>query len=304
MEIPLASPLVGQSQRLDGANNYFGQMLPPVSCKPLLKWPGGKRWLASLLAPTLCRELKGRYIEPFVGGGAMFIAIKPRRALLSDSNRGLISTLRVIRVSHEQVFAIVSRFSNTKSCYLKVRASNPKTRVGNAARFLYLNRTCWGGIQRFNRQGRFNVPFGNSGRIVCRCNQVHEFARLLTHARLEYGDFESRIDSAMKGDVVYADPPYTTIGANNGFIRYNEHLFSWSDQKRLADSANRARQRGVFVVVSGLWHPELLALYKGWWAIRLKRFVCVSRTSSGRRPVFEAVLFSKKPTTLPNCRLL
>jgi len=275
-----------------------------VVSKPLLKWPGGKRWLASLLAPTLRRELTGRYIEPFVGGGAMFVALQPRRALLCDSNRELISTLRVIRASHEQVFAAVRRFSNTKTCYLKVRASNPKTRVGNAARFLYLNRTCWGGIQRFNRQGRFNVPFGNSGRTVCRSSHVGDFARLLTHARLESGDFERRIDRAMSGDVVYADPPYTTIGANNGFIRYNEHLFSWADQKRLADSANRARQRGAFVVVSGLWHPELLALYKGWWAIRLKRFVCVSRTASGRGTVFEAVLLSKEPTALPNCRLL
>ena len=139
------------------------------------------------------------------------------------------------------------------------------------------------------------MPFGNSGRPICQREQILEFAKLLRSADLQVGDFESRINLAANGDVVYADPPYTTLGANNGFIRYNEHLFSWTDQKRLADAAKRARARGVFVAVSGLWHSGILMLYEGWWASKFTRMVCVSREANARKEVSEVLLFSRKP---------
>ena len=251
--------------------------------------------MAPLLVPVLRRELKRLYIEPFFGGGAAFAALKPKRALLSDVNEDLIRALRTIRTDHNQVSRAVHRFSNTEECYYEVRRSRPRTKIGHAARFLYLNRTSWGGIQRFNQEGIFNVPFGNSGRVICRKANLLEFARLLRTARLECGDFEDRVTRAGPGDVVYADPPYTTIGENNGFLRYNEHLFSWSDQQRLARSARAAAHRGAFIVVSGLWHSQIRMLYQGWWAAKLKRKVCVSREVNARRQISEAVLFSRKP---------
>src|SRR5437762_3129450 len=129
-----------------------------IPTKPLLKWPGGKRWLSPLLVPVLRRELKRLYIEPFFGGGAAFAALKPKRALLSDINEDLIRALKTIRTDHNRVARAVHRFSNTEECYYEVRRSQPRTKIGDAARFLYLNRTSWGGIQRFNQEGIFNVP--------------------------------------------------------------------------------------------------------------------------------------------------
>jgi DNA adenine methylase len=248
--------------------------------------------------------LKGYYFEPFVGGASMFVALQPDRAILSDANQYLICSLRAIRSSPAKIAAAISRLKNTRECYDRIRGGQPATAIAAGARFLYLNRTCWGGIQRFNRQGVFNVPFGNSGRPICRRDQIFEFAELLRAADLQVGDFETRINSAMEGDVVYADPPYTTLGANNGFVRYNEHLFSWADQQRLATAAKRARARGAFVAVSALWHSEILMLYRGWWAVKFKRIVCVSREAYARREVSEAVLFSRKPKSSAGFRLV
>jgi DNA adenine methylase len=267
--------------------------------EPLLKWPGGKRWLAAPLKVVCDAELSGTYIEPFLGGAAMFVELQPRAAILSDINRALIETLRTIRDAGEIVLTAVWRLSNTRDCYVRVRASNPRDPVGAAARFVYLNRTCWGGVYRLNRRGQFNVPFGGSGRVICRRKHFLEFSKLFQNARLECSDFESQMAGARHGDLIYADPPYTTLGENNGFLRYNEGLFSWSDQQRLACAARSAANRGAFVAVSGLWHAGLFTLYRGWWVCKVSRSVCVSRRIASRRRVSEAIFFSRHPKQLP-----
>src|ERR1051325_193346 len=267
--------------------------------EPLLKWPGGKRWRAGQLSVVCRAELTGTYIEPFLGGAAVFVELQPRAAILSDINRPLIETLRTIRDAGELVLAAIWRFSNTRDCYVRVRASNPRDPVGAAARFIYLNRTCWGGVYRLNRRGQFNVPFGGSGRVICRRKALLEFSELFQRARLKCSDFESRMARARHGDVIYADPPYTTLGENNGFLRYNERLFSWPDQQRLACVARSAAKRGAFVAVSGLWHTGLLSLYRGWWVCKVNRPVCVSRRIESRRRVSEAIFFSRRPKQVP-----
>ncbi len=148
-----------------------GQLAPGLladSVRPFLKWPGGKRWLAPWLAEIIRPELGGSYYEPFLGGGAVFLQLSPATAVLSDLNEDLITTLDTIRNYPERVVHAAWRFTNTKTCYERVRKMGPRTDIGAAARFLYLNRTCWGGIYRLNRKGEFNTPFGNSGRAICR----------------------------------------------------------------------------------------------------------------------------------------
>ena len=271
--------------------------------EPVLKWPGGKRWLAPALAPCLAAQLSGTYFEPFVGAAAVFAKLQPKKAVLSDINAALITTLLAMRNEPELLRQRVWRWSNSRDCYEHVRRSRPHSNVGRAARFLFLNRTCWGGLYRSNRLGEFNVPFGNSQRVICRWEYLRSFSKALCAAELKTADFEEQIAVTTKGDVVYADPPYTTKGMNNGFIRYNEKLFSWEDQVRLAEVCKRAAQRGVFVVVSGLWHEVLLDLYRGWWAAPLQRSVCVSRSPDARRPTIEAIVFSRKPSNFPHGNL-
>jgi DNA adenine methylase len=128
-------------------------------------------------------------------------------------------------------------------------------------------------------------------------------ARAFRQRSLEVSDFEPILDTAESGDVIYADPPYTTKGENNGFVRYNEKLFAWADQMRLARSAKRAARRGAFVCVSGLWHEDLLALYPRWWALKLPRKSLVSRVAEARRDISEVALFSHKPAVPPSYAL-
>lgn len=267
----------------------------PKRISPFLKWPGGKRWLAPLLSELISAETSGRYFEPFLGAGAVFLQLQPKRAILSDTNEELVHFLGTIGNSAEAVVRLVQTWENTAECYAKVRSSNPRSNVRRAARFLFLNRTCWGGIYRTNRRGEFNVPFGNSGRPICSLEEVVKAAAIYKRARLVVDDFEAVITDARGGDAVYADPPYTVKGENNGFIRYNEKLFSWHDQERLSLACRSAKRRGAFVCVSGLNHVDLLSLYPGWWAMKMPRYSTVGRDPVSRKKVSEVVIFSRKP---------
>jgi len=262
---------------------------------PILKWPGGKRWLAPALAPVLQEELSRRYFEPFLGAGAVFLSLRPTRATLSDCSESLIQFTRTIRRDPDAVVNAAQRLSNAEECFYQVRQRRARTAITKAARFLYLNKTCWAGLFRLNRNGDFNVPFGGSGRRICCAKQVVVAAKAFRRARLMTADFEDAMSCAIHGDVIYADPPYTTKGENNGFVRYNEELFSWADQSRLALAAKSARRRGAFVALSGLYHPDILDLYPGWWALKIGRSSLVSRDARHRGKVHEVLLFSRKP---------
>ena len=260
-----------------------------------MKWPGGKRWLAPHLVAAIRAELNGRYIEPFLGGGAVFFALQPRSAILSDLNPELIELYDWVKQDPDRLVASVWRFSNTAECFYKTRASRPRTSLGRAARMLYLSRTSFGGIYRLNKSGEFNVPFGASGRVVCRRATVRAASSTLHGAELLCADFEPVMERAGEGDVVYIDPPYARSADCRGFRRYNERTFDWIDQERLALGAQRAADRGAFVVASVPWHEDILRLYAGFWALKVDRHSRISRSLEGRRRVAEAVLLGRLP---------
>jgi DNA adenine methylase len=265
-----------------------------IVVKPLLKWPGGKRWVAPFLARVLRPRLTGFYYEPFLGGGAVFLELKPERAVLSDINQELMHFVTTLRLDAERLVTAVWRYSNTAECYYSVRRARPRTAVGAAARFLYLNKTCWGGVYRLNTNGSFNTPFGDSHRVICRRKEAFEAAKAFSAARLECTDFENAVRLASVGDVVYCDPPYSFEGSN-GFIRYNERLFSKDDHQRLAKCSREASDRGASVAVSALDDEDCVELYPGWWRVDVSRSSRVSRKSSGRRVVNEVILLSWRP---------
>lgn len=261
--------------------------------QPFLKWPGGKRWLAPRLGPILRAHALNRYVEPFLGSGAMYLGVRPQKAILGDINEELISALAVIAADPERVVSAVWRFTNTADCYYRVRQSRPRTEVGAAAKFLYLNRTAWGGVYRLNQKGDFNTPFGNSGRVICRLRAVVEAAHLFASAELRAGDFEQLMDAAGPGDVVYADPPYVSpTSGHDNFKRYSERAFSWIDQERLAFSATSAYERGACVAVSGRAEFGVEELYPDWQVVSLTRSSRVSRAPHGRRVFPELLLLS------------
>jgi DNA adenine methylase len=223
----------------------------------------------------------------------MYLAMQPERAKLSDVNEELIETLEVIATAADDVVSAVWRYSNTAECFYRVRASVPRTEVGRAARFLYLNRTAWGGIYRLNRFGQFNAPFGNSGRVICRRSSVVEAAAVFERAELESTEFEVAFARAEIGDVVYADPPYAgPSSGHESFMRYTPGRFRWLDQVRLAEVAKDAADRGVVVAVSGRADFDVESLYPGWIAMHLPRNCRVSRSVNARATFNEVVLIS------------
>ncbi len=232
--------------------------------KPFLKWPGGKRWLTRYMASILgCRRYR-RYFEPFLGGGAVFFALQPEVATLSDVNADLISTYTQVKRHPHELIRRLRQLPVDQATYSRFREEEPTNRMDRAVRFLYLNRTSFGGIYRLNRKGGFNVPFGGGERTpapLWEDGLLLGASRSLTSAEICAGDFEDVLTGASRGDLVYCDPTYTVAHNNNGFVRYNERNFSWADQRRLAALCRRLVKRGATVVVSNAANDEILDLY-------------------------------------------
>jgi DNA adenine methylase len=236
-----------------------------VAAEPFLKWAGGKRLLLPALLPKLPRSgAAARYYEPFLGGGAIFFATEPQSAHLSDMNSELIHTYCAVRDCPEDVIDQLSRLRNGPEEFYKIRSWRPRTRARRAARFIYLNKTCFNGLYRENLAGEFNVPYGRHRyeTVVCNVEQIQDASRALQGATLRTSDFAAAVSSAKSGDIVYFDPPYITGHRNNGFVEYNAKVFSWSDQHRLRRTAERLVTRGVHVAISNGDHPSIRHLYE------------------------------------------
>ncbi|PYK39401.1 MAG: DNA methyltransferase [Verrucomicrobia bacterium] len=268
--------------------------------EPFLKWPGGKRWLVSRYSDLFPQKFE-RYIEPFLGSGAVFFYLNPQNAILADTNRELIATYRAVRDRPDVVSRWLSRYDrrHSKKFYYGVRAEFPRSAFGRAARFIYLNRVCFNGIYRVNLRGEFNVPLGSKERVKFSRGYLVNVAARLRRANFRTSDFESVIAEATKGDFLYVDPPYTVTHNNNGFLKYNDVLFSWEDQRRLATAVAKAARRGAFVFVSNAYHWSVRELYQPLGnSRRLARYSILSADSDGRRSTREAAFFNyslKKP---------
>ncbi|NBB17372.1 Dam family site-specific DNA-(adenine-N6)-methyltransferase [Caulobacter sp. SLTY] len=230
---------------------------------PFLKWAGGKRWL-SPYAHALAPAEFGRYFEPFLGAGAFFGALEPPAAMLSDCNAELINCFVTMRDQPDHLYSIMQRHQENHSdeYYYLIRSVSYLSALEKAGRFLYLNRTCFNGIYRVNQQGKFNVPRGTKSSVLFAHDDFSKASRLLASARIEVCDFESTISAAGEGDFVFCDPPYTVSHNNNGFVRYNEKMFSWSDQIRLRDCLKAANERGVRFLVTNAAHYSIRDIYQ------------------------------------------
>jgi len=260
--------------------------------EPFLKWPGGKRWLVPrLLELTADIEFK-RYLEPFAGGAALFFALQPRCAILSDINADLINTYRQVKHHAAEIIRRLMRISVDQETYYGIRAEEPKAGIDRAVRFMYLNRTAFGGIYRLNRQGRFNVPFGGGQRspsVLWERDLLRRAARVLRCSELIADDFQLVLREAGRGDLVYCDPTYTVSHSDNGFIRYNESNFRWEDQKRLAEVCRELQARGATVLVSNASHPAVRSVFNTREIHVFSRLSTVCPRSASRRTVQEHV---------------
>jgi DNA adenine methylase len=260
---------------------------------PFLRWPGGKRWIAKLIADVVQARLRNVYFEPFLGGAAVFFFLRPGKAVLSDLNLELINTYKIVRAQPREVVEALRRLQVSSASYYHVRSHLPSNSLRRAARFLYLNRTAFSGMYRVNKKGDFNVPYGGGDRtpeLLLHTTLIKDASAALRKAKLKNCDFEDAIDSARGGDVVYCDPTYTVTHDQNGFIRYNECNFSWADQERLAKAARRARRRGAAVIVSNAHHKEIKKIYSNAKFQVLTRQSTLSADPDKRRAVHEYLI--------------
>lgn len=257
--------------------------------QPLIKWPGGKRWLVPEIAahaPPLYR----RYIEPFAGGAAIFFGLKPDQAILSDINADLMEFYSVVARQPEELISRINALKNTETAYYRIRELVPTCELDRAARFLYLTRLSFNGIYRVNLKGEFNVPYGQKSWMApCDPDHVRRCAEVLARATLLTADFRDVLRQAESGDFVYVDPPYTVAHNNNGFLKYNERIFSWNDQCDLAEAARSAAARGAMVIISNADHFDLRKLYSDFDQVTVRRFSSVSAESRGRKHVNECI---------------
>ncbi|WP_227458722.1 DNA adenine methylase [Cupriavidus pauculus] len=259
---------------------------------PFLKWAGGKRWLAKELK-ELIGDTRGRYFEPFAGGAAVFFALRPQEAFLSDSNGELINAYSAVKFDWRRLQILLQdhQAKHSEEHYYSVRGSMPRGRYERAARFIYLNRTCWNGLYRVNQRGEFNVPKGTKTAVLLDTDDFKAISAALKHAELCTTDFEAQIQKASRGDTIFADPPYTVKHKFNGFVKYNEHIFAWKDQVRLAEALVDAKKRGVRVFSTNADHESIRGLYERHFDItEVSRFSSIAGNGTARGQYPELII--------------
>lgn len=244
---------------------------PSAPPTPLFRWAGSKRKVLPVLA-TYWRPEFRRYVEPFVGSGALFFRIAPEKAVLGDINRELMEAYTVIRDQPDDVHGAVDCIRRSERQYYRVRERDPKSlsEFDRAVRFVYLNRLCFNGIFRTNAEGRFNVPYAHTraGKIP----SVEDFRRCaiaLNRAILKTGDFGGVLSGARAGDFVYIDPPYA-VGSRRVFREYDKRAFTTRDLERLGEHLETLDRKGASFVLSYADCREARSVLQSWKLRRIQ----------------------------------
>lgn len=235
-----------------------------VQAKPILKWAGGKTQMLGDLLPKVPTSY-GRYIEPFFGGGAMFFALQPESAIIADSNPELINVYREVADHVENVIRFLKQYENTPEMFYAVRSLEWTTlpKAEAAARTIFLNRTCYNGLYRVNKQGQFNVPYGKyKNPRICDEAGLRAASEALKKTDILCGDYQLVLNHyAQPGDFVFLDPPYLPISEYADFKRYTKEQFYEEDHVELAKMIMTLHERGCHVILTNSNHPLVHELY-------------------------------------------
>lgn len=265
---------------------------PQSSTRPFLKWAGSK---FKILAHVLRAIPSGnRLVEPFVGSGAVFLNAGFARNLAADANEHLICTFKSVQHDVSAVLneceALFSADNNSEDAFYALRdefnARQPSRDPRHAALFVYLNRHCFNGLCRFNRSGKFNVPFGRYTAPQVPRRELIAFAERSKQAEFRVSGFMETMAECVKGDVVYCDPPYAPLSPTSNFTSYSKDEFGEDAQRALADAARSLARKGTIVVISN--HDTALTreLYAGaeLTLLNVQRFISADSKNRGSAP--------------------
>jgi DNA adenine methylase len=240
--------------------------------KPFVKWAGGKRQLIPILNDNLPKSM-GTYYEPFLGGGALLFHILSERngqkCGVSDLNSDLVLTYTTIRdKANDLIHSLKNHSKNyqkdSKSYYYAIRESNPRSAVEKTSRLLFLNRTCFNGLYRVNSKGKFNVPLGKyTNPNIVNEENIRSVSHVLQSSKvsIKCRDFESVLNDAKKGDLVYFDPPYQPVSDTANFTSYTHKSFTITDLKRLANLCLDLDSKGCKVLLSNSDSQEVAEMF-------------------------------------------
>jgi len=253
---------------------------------PFVKWAGGKsQLLEQFRALFPADDSYKRYIEPFMGGGAVFFFLQPKIGIISDLNENLVNTYKVIKTNVDKLILILEDFQkkHSKDFYLKLREEfNTKKidEIRKAAILIYLNKTCFNGLYRVNKGGGFNVPFGQHKKFSFNKKQLINASQLLKHTQIKNESFEKILKNTKKGDFIYFDPPYYPVNETSKFTTYTKETFLEEEQKKLAEVFKKLDKKGCKVMLSNSDTKFIRDLYKNYKkytaTVGAKRFInCV-----------------------------
>lgn len=250
-----------------------------MNIHPVIKWTGGKRKLVPAIK-ALMPEKYGTYHEPFIGGGALLLAIQPSVACVGDMNADLISLYRELRFDAQSVIDLLSTYPNDEAFYYQVRTSEPTTPRERAARFLYLARAGFNGLYRVNSKGKFNVAYGKYKSLNFDFDNIIGVGSYLKHntVSLAVQDYKQALLNTAPGDFVYMDPPY-----HGTFTGYTAEQFGTEKLEELAEHVHKAAHRGVKILVSNANHEDVRAAFKKYTIIPVDVAWTISRVGDSRK---------------------
>lgn len=240
-------------------------LISEIKAKPFLKWAGGKTQMLTDLEKFLPFEFE-KYIEPFIGAGALFFHLNSEMNVISDANAELIDTYKVIRDSPDELIEKLQEYKNEEKFFYKVREIDPNnlSKVERAARVIFLNKTCFNGLYRVNKKGHFNTPFGHrKNPLISDAETIMNASLKLSNTTILNDDFEIVLNNyASPKDLIFLDPPYEPISEYADFKRYTKDFFSQEDQIRLKNQFDRLVEIGAYPILTNSDAPFILDLYK------------------------------------------
>ena len=269
-----------------------------VQARPFIKWAGGKSRLLEQYKPFLPTEFE-RYHEPFLGGGALFFFLAPqlqaqdKQAYLSDLNPELVNVYRCVRDEVEGLIELLGehRERHGETHYYEVRSQLQTEPVSRAARFIYLNKTCYNGLYRENSKGLFNVPMGRyKNPKICAPDLLRAASSALQIADISERPFAAVLDYA-KGadDFVYFDPPYHPLSETSKFTAYSRYRFGAEQQRVLRDAIAQLAARQVKVLVSNSDCPFIRDLYQDFQVETINAARSINSKASKRGKITEVL---------------
>ncbi len=266
---------------------------------PFLKWAGGKRQLLPQMEVHFPKHYN-RYIEPFIGGGAVFFHLLPENSIVSDNNPDLINCYKVIKEDVEGLIKSLKKHRYEKNYYYEIRALDRDVKkfaelsdVEKASRSIYLNKTGYNGLYRVNSKGLFNVPFGrHKNPKICDETNLRNVSQILKKVEIFLGSFEICLDFAEKDDFIYFDPPYFPLSDTALFTSYTKNSFDRSSQIKLFEVFKELNNRGCNLMLSNSYSEFILDLYKDFKIITLKAKRNINSNSQKRGLINEVLILN------------